>query len=50
MLTDALTYTEIHLLATIVATGVMDPGDVRGSPKVLAAARRAGREAVVAKI
>jgi multimeric flavodoxin WrbA len=50
MLTDAVTYTEMQLLATIVATGVMDPGDVRGSLGVLAAARRAGREAVVARI
>ena len=50
MLTDAITYTEMRLVATIVATGVMDPGDVRGSLQVLAAARRVGREAVVAKI
>jgi multimeric flavodoxin WrbA len=50
MLTDALDYTEIHLVATVVATGVMDPGDVRESLNVLAAARSAGREAVVAKI
>jgi multimeric flavodoxin WrbA len=46
MLTDAIDYTEMQLVATIVATGVLDPGDVRGSLKVLAAARLAGRDAV----
>jgi multimeric flavodoxin WrbA len=50
MLTDAMTYTKMKLLVTIVATGVSDPGDVRGSSNVLAAARYAGREAVLSKI
>jgi len=46
MLTDALAYLEAELFATVLAPGVNDPGEVRKYPDVLAAARRAGREAV----
>lgn len=46
MLTDALNYLEMELLATLVAPGVLHRGEVRGHPDVLAAARRVGREAV----
>jgi multimeric flavodoxin WrbA len=46
MLADAVDYLKMDLAATILAPGVDDPGDVRSAPEVLAAARRAGREAV----
>ena len=45
MLTDALTYARAELVATVVAAGVNDRGDVRNHPDVLAAARQAGRHA-----
>lgn len=46
MMTDALDYLEAELQATVLAPGVNDLGEVCGHPEVLAAARRAGREAV----
>jgi len=44
MLTDALRYCQASLIATVLAPGVNDAGDVRKYPQVLAAARQAGRE------
>ena len=46
MLADALAYLKMDLAATVLAPGVLDPGEVRRTPDVLAAARRAGREVV----
>lgn len=46
MLTDVLTYLKAELFATVLAPGVLNPGEVRGPPDVLKAARRAGREAI----
>ncbi len=46
MFTDAMAYLKMELFATILAPGVLDPGKVREHPDVLAAARRAGREAI----
>nr|MBC7245025.1 flavodoxin family protein [Chloroflexota bacterium] len=46
MMTDALDYVEAELFATVLAPGVNDPGEVRQYPDVLAAAYRAGKEAV----
>ena len=46
MLQDALAWQESELFATVVATGVLERGVVRERPDLLAAARRAGREAV----
>ncbi len=45
MLTEALTYLGAELLATVLAPGVLDPGEVRKHADVLAKARRAGWEA-----
>lgn len=47
MLTDALDYLKMELFATVVATGVLHRGEVRGHPDVMAAALRAGREAIL---
>jgi multimeric flavodoxin WrbA len=46
MLTDALAYSQAKLVATLVAPGVNERGDVRKHPDILAAARQAGREAL----
>lgn len=46
MMTDALDYIEAEFFATVLAPGVNDPGEVRQHPEVLAAAYRAGKEAV----
>jgi len=46
MFADALRYSEAELFATVLAPGVNDPGEVRGHAEVMAAALRAGREAV----
>jgi multimeric flavodoxin WrbA len=46
MLTDGLTYAEADLIATILAPGVSDPGEVARHASVMAAARQAGRQAV----
>jgi hypothetical protein len=46
MLTDALAYLKAELLATVLAPGVLDRGQVRQHPEVLAAARRAGQAAI----
>jgi multimeric flavodoxin WrbA len=46
MLKDALTWQKSELLTTILAPGVTERGVVRDHPKVLAAARQAGRDAV----
>jgi len=48
MLTDALRYSQANLLATVLATDVNDPGEVRRQAAVMAAARQAGRDAVAA--
>jgi len=48
MLTDALTYCQANLCATVLATDANDPGEVRRHSAVMAAARDAGREAVYA--
>ena len=46
MLTDALAYVKADLIATILAPGVGDPGEVARHASVMAAARQAGRQAV----
>ena len=46
MLTDVLDYLRTEIVATVLAPGAYDPGAVRGHADVLAAARRAGREAI----
>lgn len=46
MLEDALAWQKSELLATILAPGVMKRGAVHDRPKILAQARRAGREAI----
>lgn len=45
MLTDAVNYLEMEIIATIVAPGTDRPGDVRAQGAVLAQARQAGRQA-----
>lgn len=45
MLTDILDYLGIELVATVLAPSSHGPGAVRAHADVLAAARRAGREA-----
>lgn len=46
ILEDSLAWKKAELFATVLAPGVADPGEVRQHPDVLAAARRAGREAI----
>jgi multimeric flavodoxin WrbA len=46
MLTDTLDYLGTDLLATVLAPGASGRGAVRGHTGVMAAARRAGREAI----
>jgi multimeric flavodoxin WrbA len=46
MLNDALSYTQSRIIATVLAAGVNDPGEVRRHTAVMTAAREAGREAV----
>jgi multimeric flavodoxin WrbA len=46
MLQDALAWQESELFATVLAPGVLERGVVRERSDLLAAARRAGREAV----
>ena len=46
MLTDALVYVEADLVATVLAPGVNDRGEVAGHASVITAARQAGRQAV----
>ena len=46
MFTDALMYAEADLVATVLAPGVNDRGEVAGHASVMAAARQAGRQAV----
>jgi multimeric flavodoxin WrbA len=46
MLTDTLNYLKVGLSDTILAPGAYDRGDVHNFPDVLAAAHRAGREAI----
>lgn len=46
ILTDVVHYLGMQLVATILAPGVHRQGAVRGQARVLAEARRAGREAV----
>ncbi|MDY7078920.1 MAG: flavodoxin family protein [Chloroflexota bacterium] len=50
MFEDALDYLKMELVGTVLAPGVLDPGKVREHPDVLMAARRAGWEAVQAKL
>jgi len=45
ILEDSLAWKKADLFATLLAPGVGGPGEVRGHPDVLEAARRAGREA-----
>ncbi len=45
MLEDALAYLEVTLLRVLVAPGVIEAGQIRSCPNVLAAASQAGREA-----
>ena len=47
MLVDSLDYVRAELVATLLAPGVMDRGEVREHPEYLAAAYRAGRDAVL---
>jgi multimeric flavodoxin WrbA len=44
MLTDSLNYLQARIVATVLAPGVLDVGDIRRRPDLLATARRAGRE------
>jgi multimeric flavodoxin WrbA len=44
MLTDALGYQGTRVLTTITAAGVFEKGAVRGKAKILASARKAGKE------
>lgn len=46
MFTDALEYVKATLVASILAPGAYEPGDVRANSKVMEEARRAGAEAV----
>lgn len=46
MLTDIVNYLGMKLVETVLAPGAHGPGAVRGHADVLAAARRAGREAI----
>jgi multimeric flavodoxin WrbA len=46
MFEDALAYVGADLVASVLAPGVYDKGDVRKVEDVLEAARRAGRDAV----
>ena len=45
MFEDALGYLEVDTLATVVAPGVIERGDIRRFPEVLEAARQAGHTA-----
>lgn len=47
MLTDALTYCQARIVATVLAPGMNERGAVRKHPNVLAAARQSGREALL---
>jgi len=49
MLQDVMAYLKMEHFATILATGVLDRGEVREHPDVLAKAHRAGREAIASK-
>ena len=46
ILEDSLAWKKADLFATLLAPGVGGPGEVRGHPDALEAARRAGREAI----
>jgi multimeric flavodoxin WrbA len=46
MLTDSLNHLDVELLATVLAPGVLHKGDVRQHTELLAAAYRAGQQAV----
>lgn len=45
MFTDALAYVKADIVATLIATGVLEKGAVKGHPDYLAAAYKAGLEA-----
>jgi multimeric flavodoxin WrbA len=49
MLTDALAYSQAKLIATVLAPGMNDRGDVQKHPDILAVARQAGRDALAAR-
>jgi multimeric flavodoxin WrbA len=49
MLTDALAYSQARIVATVLAPGMNDRGEVRGHPEVLAIARQAGRDALAGR-
>lgn len=42
---DALGYLEVDIVSTIVAPGMIEPGDIRGAPELLEEAHAAGRAA-----
>jgi len=46
MFVDALDYVNAELIATVLATGVDEPGEVRQNADVMETARQAGRQAV----
>jgi hypothetical protein len=46
ILEDSLAWKKAELFATVLASGVADPGEVRQHPDVLAVARRAGQKAI----
>lgn len=48
MFTDALAYVEADLFATVLAPDVNDRGEVAGHTGIMAAARQAGRQVVIA--
>jgi multimeric flavodoxin WrbA len=49
MVKDALDYMHADLYATVLAPGVNDKGEIFKKPEILAAAHRAGKEAVTQK-
>jgi hypothetical protein len=46
MFEDVLAYLKMELFATVLALGVLHPGELREHTSVLAAAYRAGQKAV----
>ena len=47
MFEDAMAYVKGELFATVMAPGAYDKGDVRANAEVIAAARKAGADAVM---
>jgi len=46
MLTDAVAYSQARIVATVLAPGMNERGEVRKHPELLAVARQAGRDAL----